>query len=669
MAVGEISSEAVVGGAQTLSLSQFFNVTTAGANPQYLVVNALDRNEYTVTANHDAGSFSGNGATLDLASIGSDGRGAGIVFTWQASSGQYVNATYGTLSQLTFTASDSASDVTNISLFGTNSAAVAQQNASNAYALMQADPAGYIGSATVTTQPNFSGTVPTQATPDGIAAIAASFVGDAWNCDGCWVLASTIAAEAGAGLPIESTAIGIAGRANGEWAVVYNGPAASNSNWQSMVTTGDIVCIGTPGGGGHITTCVSGSGSTAMLVDNITYENARGQITNSANDGSASDIIMAPPHPASQEWSGVAANLVVIYALDTPDITDKITTDALNIGTSVLLSTLFNESDPTGRAVREYQAYNTNSADNILLGKVVEDANSASSAVSATSLALLSLEAGAGVTTDTLEVRAYNGSYWGDWQSLAVNVIVQAPVLAAQTPGQTWTQGQHVDFVLPSTVFTDPQHQALSYTASGAGQSGLPSWLSFNPATRAFTGTVPGGLEQFSVAVTATDTVGLSTSETFAVNVPAAALAVAMHTATQTWAEGSAVSFALPSGTFTDPQGESLTYKATQANGAALPNWLQFNSATLTFSGTAPSGAAVLGLKVTATDTSNLSVYEVFSASIAHEAAGFVLGDWQGAGAQLDTGLSVSDLGSAHLGDFLFGNGMLPVLPMVYHHA
>ena len=229
MAVGEISSEAVVGGAQTLSLSQFFNVTSAGANPEYLVVNALDRTSRRCRRITDTGSFSGNGATLNLASIGSDGRGAGIVFTWQASSGQYVNATYGTLSQLTYTSSDSASDVTNISLFGTNSA-VAQQDASNAYALMQADPTGYIGSATVATQPNFSGTVPTQATPDGVAAVAASFVGDAWNCDGCWVLASTIAADAGAGLPIESTAIGIAGRPNGEWAVVYNGPSASNSN-------------------------------------------------------------------------------------------------------------------------------------------------------------------------------------------------------------------------------------------------------------------------------------------------------------------------------------------------------------------------------------------------------------------------------------------------------
>ena len=100
--------------------------------------------------------------------------------------------------------------------------------------------------------------------------------------DGCWVLASTIAADAGTSLPVQSTLIGQAGQANGEWIVAFNGPTGQSGNWQSMVTAGEIVVIGTPGGGGHITTCVSGSGSTAMLVDNITYENGAGQILNSS---------------------------------------------------------------------------------------------------------------------------------------------------------------------------------------------------------------------------------------------------------------------------------------------------------------------------------------------------------------------------------------------------
>ena len=125
--------------------------------------------------------------------------------------------------------------------------------------------------------------------------MADRFVGQAWNMDGCWVLASTIAAEAGASLPVQSTAIGVPGQSNGEWIVAFNGPAGRSGNWESMVTAGEIVVIGTPGGGGHITTCVSGSGGSALLVDNVTYVNGRGQIQNSANDRSSSDVILATP--------------------------------------------------------------------------------------------------------------------------------------------------------------------------------------------------------------------------------------------------------------------------------------------------------------------------------------------------------------------------------------
>src|SRR6202042_3294579 len=125
-------------------------------------------------------------------------------------------------------------------------------------------------------------------------------------------------AESGAALPSQSSLIGLPGEANGEWIVAFNGPAGMSGNWQSLVRVGEMVVIGTPGGGGHITTCVSGSGSTAMLVDNVTYVNGSGQIVNSANDGSSSDVIVATPHLASQEWAGVQASSVVIYELDTP---------------------------------------------------------------------------------------------------------------------------------------------------------------------------------------------------------------------------------------------------------------------------------------------------------------------------------------------------------------
>jgi hypothetical protein len=620
MPVQETKFEAVVSGATTLALSQFFTVTAAAANPAYIVLDALDRNEYTAAANGDTGSFTGDNAQLGFSQSDSDGRSCGIVFTWQASSGQYVNATYGSLSQLSYTSSDSLNDVTNISLYGTSNLALAQADAASPYALMQADAGGYIGSVTVATQPGFTGTVPQAATPDGVVAAAMNFVGDAWNQEGCWVLASTIAAEAGASLPINSTAIGVKGVANGEWTVIYNGPAAANGSWQSLVSAGDMIAFATPGGGGHITTCVSGSGSTAKLVDNITYENGAGVITNPANDGSAADVLVAPPHLASQEFSGVAASSVVIYALDTPAIADASNSATLVSGKTLALSGLFTATDPAKHAITSYQIYDTATTDSLSLNGVTKSAHSASSALTENSLSGLSLLAGATPTTDTLEIRASNGTYWGDWQSLSVTVNAAPllpPVLGTKTPNQTWYQAAKVSLILPAALFTDPQHEALVYSVAGANGAALPSWLAFNAATRVLSGTVPAGMENFSVVVTATDTSNLSASETFTVNVPAAAPVLAVREPAQTWAEGATISCQLPQGSFTDPQGQNLTVTATLSNGAALPSWLSFSAGTMTFSGTAPGKPQSVALKVTATDTSGLFASETFNAVIA----------------------------------------------------
>jgi VCBS repeat-containing protein len=62
-----------------------------------------------------------------------------------------------------------------------------------------------------------------------------------------------------------------------------------------------------------------------------------------------------------------------------------------------------------------------------------------------------------------------------------------------------------------------------------------------------------------------------------------------------------AFSFAVPAGSFTDPDGDPLTYQATLADGSALPAWLTFDPATATFTGLAASSATV-DIAVTADD-------------------------------------------------------------------
>jgi hypothetical protein len=508
----------VVSGGQTINLASMFGVTAGANDPTYLVLTGLDRNEYTVTASGATGSLSGDGAVDHFASLGGDSRGAGVVFTYDPASGRYTNATYGYLDQMTYTASTSSGDVTNLSLFASNNLSQASIYKNSAYSMLQTDDAGYLGSVTVVTQPAVAAIVPAQATPDSIAQVAMSFVAKAWNDNGCWTLVGTIAAEAGASLPVDSSFIGMPGHANGEWFVAFDG-TQQTGNWQSMVKAGEIVVIGNSTGGGHITTCVSGSGSTAMLVDNITYVNSSGAIVNLANDGSSYDVVIAAPHLASQEWAGVAASSVKIYELDTPTVSTLVTVDKVAIGASQLLSQLFSAADPLGKAVTEYQVYDTAGSDAFTVNGVIQAAHSAAQALTVGSLSSICLATGLTACTDTLEVRAFNGSYWGDWQALTAQVAAPAnsgPVVVNQTANQVWSPGHSVYFTLPGSTFIDPSGQPLKYTAYQIAGPSVTSWLSFYPPTDTFFGFVPAHASgTVTLEVVAKDAGGLTATDIF----------------------------------------------------------------------------------------------------------------------------------------------------------
>ncbi|MBB3543455.1 hypothetical protein FHT97_004207 [Rhizobium sp. BK399] len=111
------------------------------------------------------------------------------------------------------------------------------------------------------------------------------------------------------------------------------------------------------------------------------------------------------------------------------------------------------------------------------------------------------------------------------------------------------------------------------------------------------------------------DTAGATATASLTITIHGAddAPVLAAQTATQNATAGTAFSFALPAGTFTDvDSGDTLTYTATSDNGSALPTWLSFNASTQTFSGT-PTTAGTSGIKVTATDLAGLATSETFN--------------------------------------------------------
>ena len=77
-----------------------------------------------------------------------------------------------------------------------------------------------------------------------------------------------------------------------------------------------------------------------------------------------------------------------------------------------------------------------------------------------------------------------------------------------------------------------------------------------------------------------------------------------------------AISLVVPRNAFVDPQGEALTYAATQSRGQALPSGVTFDAAAETFTGTPPSPTESLGITVNATDSIGLSSSKNFTAHI-----------------------------------------------------
>jgi Ca2+-binding RTX toxin-like protein len=200
-----------------------------------------------------------------------------------------------------------------------------------------------------------------------------------------------------------------------------------------------------------------------------------------------------------------------------------------------------------------------------------------------------------------------------------------APVVSAPIANQSTNEDAAFSFTVPGNSFSDVDAiygDTLTYTATLANGTALPSWLSFNATTRTFSGTPANGdVGVLSLKLTATDTGGLSASNAFSVtvvntnDVPVVASAIA----DQTGAEGSAFSYVVPVTTFSDADvGDSLQYTATIANGSALPAWLSFNATTRTFSGTPVDGnAGSYTLRVTATDSAGASVFDDFALTIA----------------------------------------------------
>ena len=211
-------------------------------------------------------------------------------------------------------------------------------------------------------------------------------------------------------------------------------------------------------------------------------------------------------------------------------------------------------------------------------------------------------------------------------RSFIINVadVNEAPTVANAIADQTFAEDSTLNFQITSSVFKDADAgDSLTYTASLSSGANLPSWLSFDAATRTFSGTPDNGdVGAIDVMITATDGSSESVSDAFTITIANTndAPTLANAISNQTIAEDSAFNFQLASNVFADVDaGDSLSYAATLLSEAALPSWLSFNTTTQTFSGT-PTNADVgaIDVMITATDGSSESVSDAFTITIAN---------------------------------------------------
>ncbi len=182
------------------------------------------------------------------------------------------------------------------------------------------------------------------------------------------------------------------------------------------------------------------------------------------------------------------------------------------------------------------------------------------------------------------------GTSTSDTFNLAVSNTNDAPIVSNAIANQTAAKNSPFTFTVPANTFSDIDvGDSLTYSAILSNGAPLPTWLSFNPTTRTFTGIpTPAIGSNFSISVLATDSAGVSASDTFDITVLNAAPVLDLN--------GSALGINL-STTFTEDQGAI----AIVSNGLTLTDAdsTTVNSATITLSNPLDGSAESLSVPST----------------------------------------------------------------------
>lgn len=215
-----------------------------------------------------------------------------------------------------------------------------------------------------------------------------------------------------------------------------------------------------------------------------------------------------------------------------------------------------------------------------------------------------------------------NGTVWD--QAMIQTVVDRAsnnhsPTINSYLPTLQAKAGTSFTYTVPANTITDPDAwDSITYSIKMPDGSAVPAWLHFDSATGVMFGTPGAGdVGTLQFVLWGTDNYNYSAGEyvNMTIGAPNRTPTLVTALADQATAQGSSFSYTVPTGAFTDPDGDTLSYSATLADGSALPSWLTFNAATRTFSGT-PSALGTISVKVVAKDGGNLSATDIFDIAV-----------------------------------------------------
>jgi hypothetical protein len=211
-----------------------------------------------------------------------------------------------------------------------------------------------------------------------------------------------------------------------------------------------------------------------------------------------------------------------------------------------------------------------------------------------------------------LTATSLNGSVTETFQ-LEINPAI---VLDAPIPPQKAIVG--APFIYFPPAFSHVHGLALTYTANLINST-LPAWLQLNSLSGTFSGT-PGLKDRgiLEIQFKAHDTQGASASTTFQLTVSKGP-GLNIPIPNQVTTIDNPYNYTLSPNTFIDREGYPLAYSALQ-NGDPLPNWLNFDPTTQTFSGV-PSltDGGLLQITVIAQDPTGTTATAAFSLNILAE--------------------------------------------------